>query len=142
MKYEKMNQQTIASFNHHTRANEELPKKKLKIKKDIEDIKDCKGFTIDLQNAILVDECHSLMSFMSEILDSKIIYVIEKKIKNNQPHVHGYFYSKNTLSKIKKEFHKYLHGTHYDVREIFSLNGWQSYITKENPNVHSVGQSF
>lgn len=142
MKHKTKDEQIIASFKHERRTNKTLPTNKLSIEKDTCDITNYKSFTIDLTNPILVKGCHEIITYLSQLLDVEIKYVIEKKIKNNQAHIHGYFESKNSISILKKTFHQILYGSHYDLKKTFSLSGWKSYITKENQIVHSVGQSF
>ena len=77
--------------------------------------------TIDLRNSILVDGVHEILSYLAKKLGTEITYVSEKKIKNNQAHIHGYFLLNSSRHRIQKEFNLLLNGSHYDIKEAFDI---------------------
>ena len=85
-------------------------------------------------------EIHEIMKFIvNYALDSEIElnYTIEKKKANGQNHIHCYCKCKNRkdlIQKIRIGFSK----VSYHQAEIYDLEGWKDYITKDGGKITTV----
>lgn len=92
-------------------------------------------YAITLDVPVLMNEggIRTAMAFALDQLndpDAEINYVIERKLANNLPHIHGY-YKCNSTAKMKKALRTAFSSPNYYHTKVFDLDGWVSYITKD-----------
>ncbi|NEV94169.1 hypothetical protein G3567_08435 [Psychroflexus sp. YR1-1] len=68
----------------------------------------------------------------------EIHYTIEKRKANGQPHVHGYVKISNKKRELFKTLKLLFANMSYHESQIFDLNGWKKYITKEGCTIISL----
>ncbi|MBO6212988.1 hypothetical protein [Algoriella sp.] len=75
--------------------------------------------------------------FIARQLGVEFNFVIEEKKKNNERHIHAYFGSEPNHSEtyLHKFVAKWFRGHSFKIKEVFHLNGWQNYLTKENKKI-------
>lgn len=94
------------------------------------------ALTIDPCHHYSIKEINEIMNFIIDNVGDKIEinYSIEQKKSNNQNHIHCYILSgkrKKIIESIKIGFSN----VSYKATEIFDLEGWKSYITKDGNNI-------
>jgi transcriptional antiterminator len=98
------------------------------------------ALTIDPISNYEENEIHEILSFVSNQFAEKgleINYTVESKKANGRNHIHCFIKCKNKkrlLQLIRLGFSS----LSYSEADIYNLDGWKSYITKENNNIRTI----
>ena len=98
------------------------------------------ALTIDPPTKLKENEIDIIMKFVISRMDNpniEVNYVVEQKKENNRNHIHCYIncnQRKRLLENLKIGFYN----LNYKQTEIFDLEGWKQYITKDGAIIKTL----
>lgn len=98
------------------------------------------ALSVDLCHNYTEDEIAVVLRFAVEQMTNvqiEINYVVEQKKKNGQNHIHCYVKCSNK-KKLLQSIRLGFLSVSYCQSEIFDLNGWKQYITKNNTIIKTL----
>lgn len=94
------------------------------------------AINIDFKN-LSAQEITKCVFTIDSILDENLNFVIERKQKNGNLHLHSYIKGNESLTetKLHKLIVQYFKGFSFKIKPVFDLNGWRNYMLKCSTNI-------
>lgn len=99
------------------------------------------AINIDFKN-LSAQEITKCVFVIDSILDSNLNFVLERKQKNGNLHMHSYIKGNETLTetKLHKLIVQYFKGYSFKIKPVFHLEGWRNYMLKCSTNIIQTRQ--